>query len=177
MTGCLPARSVRLTFLDILRVSILIGADCDTLADSEEHTMKHVLRLLFVGVVCVIAVLGQEDLLPEPAQKVDAPYRLFRTKNIHTFLRLDTRSGQIWHVQWSIEDDKSFLYPLNTLPLSDGKTTGRFTLVPTSNIYNFILLDQEDGRTWQVQWNTDTKKRFGCGYFGTTAQTTGYKRR
>lgn len=31
---------------------------------------------------------------------------------------------------------------------------GRFTLYPTQNRYNFILLDQTDGRTWQVQWST-----------------------
>jgi hypothetical protein len=27
-----------------------------------------------------------------------------------------------------------------------------FTLEPTKNIWNFILLDTSDGRTWQVQW-------------------------
>jgi hypothetical protein len=32
---------------------------------------------------------------------------------------------------------------------------GRFTLYATTNIYNFVLLDQIDGRTWQVQWSTD----------------------
>lgn len=28
----------------------------------------------------------------------------------------------------------------------------RFKLFPTQNIYNFILLDRIDGKTWQVQW-------------------------
>jgi len=36
---------------------------------------------------------------------------------------------------------------------------GRFFLYPTQNMYNFILLDQIDGRTWQVQWNIDKDKR------------------
>lgn len=36
---------------------------------------------------------------------------------------------------------------------------GRFKLYPTKNIYNFILLDVVDGRTYQVQWNIDENKR------------------
>ena len=36
---------------------------------------------------------------------------------------------------------------------------GRFFLYPTVNNLNFILLDQIDGRTWQVQWNIDKDKR------------------
>ncbi len=35
----------------------------------------------------------------------------------------------------------------------------RFALYPTQNIYTFILLDQVDGRTWQVQWSIDTYSR------------------
>jgi len=36
---------------------------------------------------------------------------------------------------------------------------GRFALCATKNIFSFLLLDQEDGRTWIVQWNPDDKKR------------------
>ena len=36
---------------------------------------------------------------------------------------------------------------------------GRFKLYPTDNTYNFIMVDVIDGRTWQVQWNTDENKR------------------
>ena len=36
---------------------------------------------------------------------------------------------------------------------------GRFKLYPTGNLYNFIMVDVIDGRTWQVQWNTDYDKR------------------
>ena len=36
---------------------------------------------------------------------------------------------------------------------------GRFKLYPTGNMYNFIMVDVIDGRTWQVQWNTDENKR------------------
>jgi hypothetical protein len=36
----------------------------------------------------------------------------------------------------------------------------RFTLYSTQNMYTFILLDQVDGKTWQVQWSTEAKNRF-----------------
>lgn len=37
--------------------------------------------------------------IPEPTQDPSAPYRLFRTQNVYTFLLLDTRTGQISQVQ------------------------------------------------------------------------------
>jgi hypothetical protein len=36
---------------------------------------------------------------------------------------------------------------------------GRFTLQETQNIFTFLLLDQDDGRVWQVQWSNDADKR------------------
>ena len=37
---------------------------------------------------------------------------------------------------------------------------GRFKLYPTDNMYNFIMVDVVNGNTYQVQWNTKSKKRF-----------------
>lgn len=92
-----------------------------------------------------------EEFHLESTQNPDAPYRLFNTQNIYTFLKLDTRAGRIWQVQWG-DKDHTFIEPVNPRALvSDGKP-GRFTLYPTSNIYTFILLDQETGDAWHVQW-------------------------
>lgn len=87
-------------------------------------------------------------------------FRLYRTFNRWTFLKLDTRTGKINHVQYSMDGD-AMQYSLNDYPLVDeeGAKTGRFFLYPTENIYTFILLDQVDGRVWQVQWNIDKSKR------------------
>ena len=51
---------------------------------------------------------------------------------------------------------------LNISPLVEEQNAqnGRFTLYPTSNMYNFILLDQIDGRMWQVQWSMKEDSRF-----------------
>jgi hypothetical protein len=58
-------------------------------------------KLLKLTLICALALAAQ-DLLPEPTQRTDGPYRLFRTRNMYTFLKLDTRTGQIWHVQWTL---------------------------------------------------------------------------
>jgi hypothetical protein len=53
-------------------------------------------------------------------------------------------------------------YSLNEIELvyNDEEVNGRFKLEPTQNIYNFILLDQIDGRVWQVQWSFKANERF-----------------
>lgn len=87
-------------------------------------------------------------------------FRLFQTNNAWTFLKLDTRNGVICHVQYST-DSNQMQYSLNNEPLAEGEDAipGRFFLYPTENSFNFLLLDQIDGRVWQVQWNQDESKR------------------
>ncbi len=87
-------------------------------------------------------------------------YRLFSTKNIYTFIKLNTKNGQMWQVQWSLSSNQ-FETPISLVSRvsKENEKTGRFFLYPTTNIYNFILLDQIDGRVWQVQWSTEAKDR------------------
>lgn len=101
----------------------------------------------------------------EPTQNPNVRYRLFPTQNVWTFLKLDTMTGQIWQVQFSVKgDDYRFETTLSSLDIADAlkqeKKVGRFTLYPTSNTYSFIMLDQIDGFTYQVQWNGDKENRF-----------------
>ncbi len=87
-------------------------------------------------------------------------YRLFATKNTYNFIKLNTRNGQMWQVQWSLEDNQfeTILSDISRVTKEEEKN-GRFFLYPTINNYNFILLDQIDGRAWQGQWNFDPEKR------------------
>lgn len=88
-------------------------------------------------------------------------YRLFPTQNIWTFLKLNTRNGKLWQVQWSTEANNRFETNLSLTPLVDtqGEVNERFTLYPTQNVFTFILLDQLEGRMWQVQWSTEAENR------------------
>lgn len=89
-------------------------------------------------------------------------YRLFSTRNMYTFIKLDTRNGRMWQVQWNTKGGEyrfeSILSGISRVNENDEKN-GRFFLYPTTNIYNFILLDQIDGRVWQVQWSMEEKDR------------------
>ncbi len=118
-------------------------------------------KILCIAVMALVAQLTFAQTVDFPAteytQDPKANYRLYKTKNIYNFIKLDTRTGQMEMVQWTTSG-----YP-GTYTLSDIKRVdniedeipGRFTLYATTNFYNFVLLDQIDGRTWQVQWSTD----------------------
>lgn len=96
-------------------------------------------------------------------QQLEVPiYKLFPTENTWALLKLNTRNGKIWQVHYSISNDFEGELSLNpySLVLSDDEINGRFTLYPTPNMFNFILLDQIDGTTWKVQWNNEPDKRF-----------------
>lgn len=91
-------------------------------------------------------------------QNPNVPFRLFPTQNSWNFMKLDTRTGQIWMVQYSVESSSNaFTWTVNDIPIEDAtsENIGRFTLYPTSNRFNFILLDQFNGNTWQVQYSLD----------------------
>ena len=88
-------------------------------------------------------------------------YRLFPTQNMWTFIKLNTRNGQMWQVQYDVKGDNQFETYLNFVPLvsKEKEVNGRFFLYSTQNIYTFILLDQLDGKMWQVQWSMEAKNR------------------
>ena len=124
-------------------------------------------RILFLLSLCLIsfATINAQTSISNTKTTVASPdsnvnYRLYQTNNRWTFLKLDTRTGIIMHVQYSTDND-AMQYNLNNIPLAEGEDAkpGRFFLYPTENTFNFILLDQIDGRVWQVQWNRDKDKR------------------
>lgn len=88
-------------------------------------------------------------------QRTDARFRLFPTSNIWTLLQLDTATGKLWQVQYTIKADAPRVrFVISDATLFSGSDPGRFTLYPTSNRWNFLLVDQEDGRVWQAQFST-----------------------
>lgn len=97
---------------------------------------------------------------PQPINEL-VKFRLFPTQNMWTFIRLNTRNGRMWQLQYDVSGDNRFETYLNNEPLvtKENEVNGRFNLYPTQNIWTFILLDQIDGRTWQVQWSTEPINR------------------
>ena len=87
-------------------------------------------------------------------------YKLYPTENIYTFLQLDTKTGRIEQVQWSLDEDEEGTMTINDIDLTFGDSPGNFELYPTQNMYQFILLDKTDGRKLHVQWGIGEKKRW-----------------
>ena len=120
--------------------------------------------MLLVGLISV----GEE--MPNEVRVVDPAFRLFQTQNNWNFLLLDTRYGDVWQVQFSIKAEypqfklkipaTSGASPREMYIFSDTKPRpGRFTLVPTFNNWNFILLDQDTGDVWQCQFSIESDKQ------------------
>ena len=128
--------------------------------------MKRFLTILFVMIIALPAISQTDNGCGNGSvQNLAKKYKLYKTKNMWTFLELETFSGRIWQVQYSVEGDsyrfKTTLNGDSMLPYSDdiGAYAGRFELYSTENMYNFIMLDTETGNTWQVQWSTEYKNR------------------
>lgn len=125
--------------------------------------MKRIFILLSLVVLSYLSFAQTIDLpATEYTQDPKANFRLYKTENIYNFIKLDTRTGQMELVQWSAQDDRK-TYKLSDRVLvssPEEQITGRFTLYATTNTFQFILLDQIDGRIWQVQWGTDKEYRW-----------------
>ena len=124
------------------------------------------MRKLFFATMIALTTIStfSQSTSEAPNQNIstdsNVTYRLFTTRNMYTFIKLNTKNGQMWQVQWDTKNNQ-LETPLSliTLVTKEEEKNGRFFLYPTTNIYNFILLDQIDGRVWQVQWNIEEKDR------------------
>ena len=87
-------------------------------------------------------------------------FKLYPTENIYTLLKLDTATGKIDQLQWSLDSDKEGSFTINNDDLSLGSGSGTFELYPTKNRYQFILLDKVTGRQWHIQWGMEASKRW-----------------
>lgn len=92
-------------------------------------------------------------------------FKLYSTDNIYTFLKLDTATGHIDQLQWSLDSDKEGSVTINSDDLSFETGSGTFELYPTKNMYQFILLDKVIGRQWHVQWGMEASKRWIRRFF------------
>ncbi len=123
--------------------------------------MKKLIIALFLSVLTSTSY-GQTKSQSVMVNDTVHVYKLYPTKNMWTFIKLNTSNGQMYQVQFSInEEGKRGENILSLSRLAHGKeaVNGRFELYPTENMYNFILLDQIDGRSWQVQWSFDYMNR------------------
>lgn len=101
------------------------------------------------------------DVIEYQLSKVER-YKLYKTENIYNLLKLDTVTGKIEQLQWSLDSSKEGTMIINNEDLTYGMGTvaGVFELYPTNNMFQFILLDKLTGRSWHVQWGIEMSKRW-----------------
>ena len=125
--------------------------------------MKRIIFSLIISLTSITAFAQSTSETPIQNISTDSSvvYRLFSTKNAYNFIKLNTRNGQMSQVQWGTENKYRFETTLSDINRvnKDEEINGRFFLYPTTNIYNFILLDQIDGKAWQVRWSIEEKDR------------------
>lgn len=134
----------------ILFIMICMGVFCSATAQNKDSKLSSKDSTLFYYLDAYLAQLREPE------------YKLYPTENNWIFLRLNTRTGQIWMVQYSIDDSPRMIADLDiSIKTStlDNQICGRYILQPTKNMYNFIMLDQINGRCWQVQWSIDPENR------------------
>ena len=124
--------------------------------------MEKLKKKIIFCVFCLLAFIHINTFAQETVSEWDTPYRLFKTNNMWTFIELDTVTGKMWQIHFDIQGDNRGAVVLNSRDLANGKPriAGRFTLYETQNMYTFILHDQIEGKTWQVQWSNESRNRF-----------------
>ena len=67
-------------------------------------------KLLYILLFIPLALFGQDDEVPVQNISTDNTdvYNLFPTSNIYNFIKLNTRNGQMWQVQWGLESKYRF---------------------------------------------------------------------
>lgn len=98
----------------------------------------------------------------EVSNSLKQRYKLYPTENIYTLLQLDTKTGMIEQVQWSLNSDEEGSVTINgdDLTYGLGYGSGSFELYPTKNLYQFILLNKTTGMKWHVQWGMKSSERW-----------------
>ena len=152
--------------------------------------MKKLITILFVSLCCSVFGAKAQTNMPDGEllrdilrTVVDGPssrecmdaiydqlasttprYKMYKTIHDYISLKLDTATGRVWMVRIGMGDKSSrkVISVDDSTPLrpEDTPFNGRFELYPTNNSYNFIMIDTYDGTTYQVQWHTESNKRF-----------------
>lgn len=100
------------------------------------------------------AELMSELVTMKMKQNLSERYKIYPTENIYILIKLDTQTGKLELIQWSLKSKDEFAATLNASDLSWYDGLNSFELYPTKNMYQFILLDKATGRNWHVQWGT-----------------------
>ena len=115
--------------------------------------MRHILITIIFSIGLLTACVS--------AQKNDATvYQLFPTQNMWNFIKLNTRTGQMWQVQFDVKESNRLVSDLNLLPLvaNEKEANNRFTLYPTQNMWTSFYLTNLMGEHGKFNGHSSLRK-------------------
>ena len=126
---------------------------------------KYLLLLAFLVLLPTIKaqIIDSATVAQMQEETMSLPrYKMFKTENNFILLKLDTRTGKVWMTQFRSSTTNNLELPVDYLSLeySWNSWNGRFDMYATNNIYKFIVLDTYTGKTYLLQWNTESDRRF-----------------
>lgn len=126
----------------------------------KKHIITVVIIFLVVNLHAQVQKEKPQNNLYQMQENYIRTYRIFPTINMWYFIKLNTRTGQMWQIEFDQKGTNQLEIPLNSLSLVEKQKEidNRFTLYPTQNNWTFLLLDQLNGKIWQVNWDTRSKK-------------------
>lgn len=122
----------------------------------KKYVITVVIILLKMNLYSQIHSEKSKDNLYEIQENHIRTYRIFPTGNMWYFIKLNTKTGKMWQIELDQNKTTQTEIPLNSLALDEEQTEtdDRFILYPTQNNWTFLLLDQLNGKIWQVDWDT-----------------------
>lgn len=113
------------------------------------------------------SVKGEEYMFAEPINTWSYAYpestsiwtnrfQMFPTKNMWTFILLDSYNGRLWQVQYSSQDlDNLLCIPINANRLVPNENKSIFSIQPLTSMFQYYLINNETGDMWKFQWSTE----------------------
>ena len=114
--------------------------------------------------ICVLILAGCNVKVNDTNNSVHPRFELYKTQNMFTSLLLDSRTGRLWQVQYSL-DKKNFEGAISLsseMHADENGSNGRFVLSSTPNIWTFLLTDTVTGAIWHCQFSLQEKQFHGC---------------
>lgn len=92
---------------------------------------------------------------PTASDRWQGRFQMFATKNMWTFIMLDSYNGRLWQVQYDTKSlDNLLCVPINDVELSS-ENRSVFSIQPMTSMYQYYLINNKSGEMWQFQWTTD----------------------